>query len=181
MGTPRGFDAPSRRRPEKEKEKDLLSSWHRRAHGLASNPSSYVDSTLLECNFEDSAFPLFGDPMTTDMANAYPLDIATPSPRQNQASNLTSALQSTSGNEMRPTQAMSIAGSEAKTNGFGAGLRDARDSLSSAMAGSDSRHGSGAQPISMNREKPRRESLAGSMISGMSWGGISVNSWVRDE
>ena len=82
---------------------------------------------------------------------------------------------------MRPTQAMSIAGSDAKTNGFGNGHRDSRDSLTSAMAGIESRHGSGAQPISMNRDKPRRESLAGSMVGGMSWGGVSVSSWVRDE
>lgn len=50
------------------------------------------------------------------------------------------------------------------------------------IAGSQS--GSGAQPISVNapsREKPRRESLAGSMVTGMSWGGNSVGSWIRDE
>lgn len=32
-----------------------------------------------------------------------------------------------------------------------------------------------------NREKPRRESLAGSLVGGMSWGGVSVGSWIRDE
>jgi len=79
---------------------------------------------------------------------------------------------------MRPTQAMSIVGSDAKSNGFGIGPRD---SLTSATAGVDSRNGSGAQPITMNREKPRRESLAESMVGGMSWGGVSVSSWVRDE
>lgn len=180
LGTPRGLDSLTRRRPEKEKEKDLLFSWHRRAHGLAGN-SSYVDSTLLECDFGEPTFPLFGEPMTSDMAYSGPIDITTTSPRQNQASNLTSALQSTTGNEMRPTQAMSIIGSDAKMNGFGNGHHDSRDSLTSAMAGADSRHGSGAQPISMSREKPRRESLASSMVGGMSWGGVSVNSWVRDE
>jgi len=178
VGTPRGFDAPSRRRSEKEKEKDLLFSWHRRAHGYADNPNSYVDSTLLECDFGDPTFPLFGDPMTTNMANSTPIDIATHSSRHSQASFLTSALQSTTGNEMRPTQAMSIVGSDAKSNGFGIGHRD---SLTSAMAGVDSRNGSGAQPITMNRDKPRRESLAESMVGGMSWGGVSVSSWVRDE
>ena len=44
---------------------------------------------------------------------------------------------------------------------------------------------SAAQPISMqsasNQNKPRRESLAGSMVTGMSWGGASVGSWIRDE
>jgi len=41
-----------------------------------------------------------------------------------------------------------------------------------------------ARPIAMNnsnREKPRRESLAGSLVGGMSWGGVSVGSWIRDE
>jgi transcription factor SFP1 len=46
----------------------------------------------------------------------------------------------------------------------------------------------GAKPISMNNpnpnrnaERPRRESLAGSLVGGMSWGGVSVGSWIRDE
>lgn len=52
----------------------------------------------------------------------------------------------------------------------------------------------GAKPISMNIQnpnrdqgsRPRRESLAGSLMAGslmggMSWGGISVGSFIRDE
>jgi transcription factor SFP1 len=31
------------------------------------------------------------------------------------------------------------------------------------------------------RDKGRRESLAGSLVGGMSWGGVSVGSWIRDE
>ncbi|KAG9238076.1 hypothetical protein BJ875DRAFT_368662 [Amylocarpus encephaloides] len=45
----------------------------------------------------------------------------------------------------------------------------------------------GAKPISMNIPnrhqdgRPRRESLAGSLVQGMSWGGVSVGSWIRDD
>lgn len=43
----------------------------------------------------------------------------------------------------------------------------------------------GARPISVkgrpNNDKMRRESLAQSLGTGMSWGGVSVNSWIRDE
>lgn len=67
---------------------------------------------------------------------------------------------------------MDVAGqSRGLGSGYGAGM-------------SGSQLGSGAQPISVNassRQKPRRESLAGSMVTGMSWGGNSVGSWIRDE
>ncbi|KAI4167746.1 MAG: hypothetical protein LQ348_007604 [Seirophora lacunosa] len=101
------------------------------------------------------------------------------SSRRHLTSNLTSALQSTSANETRPTPAISISNSRASQSGPAR-----RDSLSSVMAVSASQYGSGARPISMNnanRDRPRRESLAGSMVSGMSWGGVSVDSWIRDE
>ncbi|TGO74944.1 hypothetical protein BELL_0245g00010 [Botrytis elliptica] len=43
-----------------------------------------------------------------------------------------------------------------------------------------------AKPISMHNpnrinDRPRRESLAGSLVGGMSWGGVSVGSWIRDD
>ncbi|KAL9002275.1 MAG: hypothetical protein Q9188_004787 [Gyalolechia gomerana] len=190
IGTPRTFDNPFRRSDrerEKERERDLLSSYYRKTSGFAGNTSSYVDSALLESDTEDSTFPLFQDHPASDPdmdARTAPVNIATSSDfmspsRRHQTSNLTSALQSTSGNETRPTAAMNISNGKGPHPGFAR-----RDSLTSALAASGSHHGSGAQPISMNnsnRERPRRESLASSMVSGMSWGGVSVGSWVRDE
>lgn len=151
--------------------------------------SSYVDSTLLESDIEDSSFPLFTDSLGhRDMAGrSSPINIATPSrngsasPRHHQTSNLTSALQSTTGNENRPTPALDIGGGNAK--GFGGGFRQ-RESANGGMTGLDSQSERGAQSISMdtsNWGKPRRESLAGSLVQGMSWGGVSVGSWIRDE
>lgn len=50
------------------------------------------------------------------------------------------------------------------------------------MSAYGSNYGSGAQPIAMNSSsKPRRESIAGSLAAGMSFGGVSVSSWIRDE
>ena len=151
--------------------------------------SSYADSTLLESDLEDLTFPLFTDSLENrDMAGrSSPINIAAPSrngsasPRHHQTSNLTSALQSTTGNEIRPTPALNIGGGDAK--GFGGGFGQ-RDPAIGGMPAIDSQRESGAQPISMdtsNWGQPRRESLAGSLGQGMSWGGVSVGSWIRDE
>ena len=110
---------------------------------------------------------------------AAPMNIATLrdssiSPHRRQISNLTSALQSTSGNEAKLTPAMNIDNGKPPHD----------DSITGGLIASGSYHGSGAQPISMNssnRDRPRRESLAGSMVTGMSWGGVSVGSFIRDE
>lgn len=74
------------------------------------------------------------------------------------------------------------------------GAEDSRTSAMMSGGGLDPNMGrgressfAGAKPISMNNPnrgqdpRMRRESLAGSMMNGMSWGGVSVGSWIRDE
>lgn len=118
-----------------------------------------------------------------------PIDIATPSrhgsasPHVQQTSNLTTALHSTTGNESRQTSAMNIGGATSKAFTAVFGRSDSMGGSNSGLW-TGSHYGTGAQPMSMNipnREHPRRESLAGSLVGGMSWGGVSVGSWIRDE
>ena len=175
ISTPRAFATGFPRKSDKEN----LFSWHYKHGGFTGHTSSYVDSTLLESDFEDSTFPLFDEPSVglAMGSRSSPIEIATPSgpglPRSPpRTSNLTSALRTTSGNEVKPTSAMDVSG---QFKGFGS---------SHGGSASGSHLGTAAQPISVNssnREKPRRESLASSMVTGMSWGGNSVGSWIRDE
>ncbi|KAG8533914.1 uncharacterized protein KY384_001655 [Bacidia gigantensis] len=68
--------------------------------------------------------------------------------------------------------------------GVGGERHSSAMSIGSGYGGRGGSRGSisGAQPISMSgQNKPRRESLAGSMVTGMSWGGQSVGSWIRDD
>lgn len=181
ISTPLGFGVPSSRRSEREKDLDL--SWHRKPAD-AGNRTSHFNSGFLEAEFdEDNSFPLFpsSPPESSKMTGAAaPIDIATRqtsvSPPGQQASNLTSALQRAGNGERL--------GSISSPNGTSGSMFKSpvarKDSLSASMT----QWGNGTKPISVsgsNRDKPRRESLAGSLVGGMSWGGISVGSWIRDE
>ncbi|KAA8651603.1 zinc-coordinating transcription factor SFP1 [Aspergillus tanneri] len=111
---------------------------------------------------------------------AAPIDIATRqtsvSPPGQQASNLTSALQR-AGNGERT-------GSIAHANGVGLSVFKAPPPRKDSIGAAPAHWGNGTKPISVSgasRDKPRRESLAGSLVGGMSWGGISVGSWIRDD
>jgi transcription factor SFP1 len=113
-------------------------------------------------------------------ATTPPIDIGTPprfgsnSPR-NRSSNLTSALQE-AGATGNPLSANNVVNRSEERLSASTRL----DSTFNNALGS-SYHGSGARPI-MAKERSRRESnTAGSFLGGMSWGGISVGSWVRDE
>lgn len=162
------------------REKDLLYPWHHKTFpGLESSPQLFADSTLPDSDLEEPPFPLFGQSPPSDRmaCEIAPRGIAirhsSASPRQ---SNLTSALQSTSGNEQRPFDPNMSNGA----NKLGTGRHD-----SVSMSGLTPQYTSGAMPITMNnpgRHQQRRESnAAGSMMAGMSWGGVSMNSWIHEE
>lgn len=168
------FGRPSR------KDKDLYFSWHRKPNDLyVGNRHSSVDPDVLFEDEGDCSFPLFPSPPGMATTSASPIDITggrrfnSQSPRNNQPSNLQFALQE--------AEAPDVAASE-----MYAGQRPGNDGRLSVGGRNDSisggsYYGSGARPISM-KDRPRRESTAnGSLLNGMSWGGISVGSWVRDE
>ncbi|KAJ6031921.1 hypothetical protein N7540_002653 [Penicillium herquei] len=115
------------------------------------------------------------------MTGAAPIDIATRqstsvSPPGQQASNLTSALQK-AGNGERT-------GSISHHPSGGLGVFKAPPPRKDSIGAASAQWGNGTKPISMSgsaRDKGRRESLAGSLVGGMSWGGVSVGSWIRDD
>ena len=114
------------------------------------------------------------------MASAAPVDLATRqtsvSPPGQQASNLTSALQQ-AGNGERT-------GSISHASGVGIGMLKTAPPRKDSVGVASAQWGNGTKPISVtgsNRDKSRRESLAGSLVGQMSWGGVSVGSWIRDE
>lgn len=111
-------------------------------------------------------------------APASPIDIKQPrygssSPRA-LSSNLTSALQGAG----RVQHASQSAGAQGKSAHDPARLGATPQSFGNGL--SASQRAAGAVPIS-SKNHGRRESLAGSLMAGMSWGGVSVGSWIRDE
>ncbi|KAK2743779.1 Transcriptional regulator of ribosomal biogenesis protein [Myotisia sp. PD_48] len=114
------------------------------------------------------------------MENSTPIDISSRhtsmSPPGQQASNLTSALQRAATGDRAELPAHWNGSTSAALKATAA----RKDSFGATMA----QYSNGSKPITVtgsNRDKPRRESLAGSLVGGMSWGGISVGSWIRDD
>ncbi|KAF4542376.1 Transcription factor SFP1 [Lasiodiplodia hormozganensis] len=105
-----------------------------------------------------------------------PVDIATSrqnstSPR-NQTSTLSAALQGAAAQPIATPTSAPRSGNDGRLS---IGAR--QDSISHI----GSYYGTGARPISV-KDRPRRESTtAGSLLNGMSWGGVSVGSWIRDD
>ncbi|KAI9677165.1 MAG: Transcriptional regulator of ribosomal biogenesis proteins [Trizodia sp. TS-e1964] len=195
VGTPTSFAfGPPYRRGEKQK--DLYFSWHRSPSDPATGQTSlFLESALFESDFEDPSFPLFAPPSPSlsfqEMGGpASPIDIGasrraptSPASHNRQPVSMISALHREMRGGPEASSAMEIAG-----RGRGGVGAYGRESYNNAhMAGMGSGTGSqwtGARPISMNTSnsgKPRRESLAGSLVGGMSWGGVSVGSWIRDD
>lgn len=164
-------------------------AWHRRPHELAARFAP--DTDVLFQDAGDCSFPLFPDSphdhhraFGTMAQSGSPIDIQTP-PRygshspQNQTSNLTSALRDA---DAQPE--LGATPNQLNPNGFDfmngrPGMGERHPSIS--MLGSSFYGNSGARPISM-KDRPRRESNnMGSFAGGMSWGGVSVGSWIRDE
>lgn len=120
-----------------------------------------------------------------------PIDLSSPrqtsvSPPGQQASNLTFALRKEAGGDGSEKRSSNLSHSSAS----GISMFKAPPPPSSrkdSIGGGGAQWGNGSKPISVtgstNRggDKSRRESLAGSLFGQMSWGGVSVGSWIRDE
>ena len=160
IATPQGFGTV--RRSDRDKD-SLFPSWQNKTTNFSTNASSYVDDALLESEYEDSV-PLFNEPSRSGAmgSRTTPINIHSSPHYAGHSSRLAPDT------DMQSSSAMSVAG---------------QPRAMSTVYGNGESH-SGAQPISMDsssRDRPRRESLAGSMVTGMSWGGTSVGSWIRDE
>ncbi|EER38156.1 C2H2 transcription factor [Histoplasma capsulatum H143] len=170
IGTPVGFAAVSKSRTA-ERDRDLYFSWHRKP---AEHPNTgiFQTSALLEPDLDDSTFPLFpsSPPERRTMEGPTPpINIVSRntsvSPPGHQASNLTSALQRASTAD-RPAGA---ANSNVPSSIVYKANAVRKDSIGASMT----QWGNGTKPITVtgsNRDKQRRESLAGSLVGGMSWG-----------
>lgn len=137
-----------------------------------------LESSLTDLSFDDENFPLFGAPSTDQsMATFAPPDgnnitirQTSTSPRGNQPSGLTAALKQ---EQSHDSGRLSVPAMETF-----------RPMAMPSEPSDMSRFENGARPISMKgraMDKNRRESLAQSLGMGMSWGGASVGSFIRDE
>lgn len=192
-------------RGDRDRERDLFRPpWHRKPDELgAGGPPLHAvdDLPLLEFELNDYTFPLFLQSSSTDLGLADAMDHSpspspspspvpfaaiggrTASPAPSKTSNLTSALQGAARADTHTTPGAAGMGPSMNGSSGDAGTKRHDSFGGGGMSASTGQNG-GARPISMknaNRERPRRESVAGSMVGAMSWGGISVGSWIRDE
>lgn len=174
--TPVGPGSFFGRRPEKD-----CVPWFKRPFAVGRSTTRLcLDTSHLEPVLDDNTFPTFGDePPSKGMASvANPIDITlrqtSTSPRGNQQSNLTSALQRSDSEEKRK-MAQPIPETA---------LNRPIPQIASTSSDDFSRFEHGARQIPIKNapsHQNRRESFAQSLGTGMSWGGLSVGSWIRDE
>ncbi len=175
--------SPQFARFKKDSGATVFSSWNRKPHELVARRRPEAD--ILFDNVGDSNFSLFPDSSMLDMAEtAMSIDIQTP-PRygsnspQNKESNLTSAIREAKANNdlNSPPNVPNPNGTDFSIGRPAITERHA----SNGLLGSSIYSNSGPRPIQM-KDRPRRESNnMGSFAGGMSWGGVSVGSWIRDE
>ena len=133
-----------------------------------------LETSPIEPGFDDS-FPLFGaSPPDAPMAAASnPISFRhSTSPRSPQSSTLTAALQRENSGENKTSPKIDLDGMDHADLTKGSATNDGHI-----------KHEDGSRPIAMKGVygKDRRESIAQSLGTGMSWGGVSVGSWIRDE
>lgn len=154
--------------------------WFRRLPRAGTTTTSLcIDSSPLQSQLDvdEPTFDLFTSPSRDQSMAVNALTHDSPSqrqtstsPRGNQPSHLTAALKRSQTSEKAADNTLSMDGH--------------RPSLALPESSDMSRFENGARPISMKGrpiQKDRRESLAQSIGMGMSWGGASVGSWIRDE
>lgn len=156
---------------------DQLAWFRRQPLPAVTTTSLCTPSSPPAPDIDEPTFELFASPSRDpSMAvNALTHDRTSPrqpstSPRGNQPSHLTAALKQSQSNE-RPVDNTP-------------NMDRQRPSFALPESSDMSRFENGARPISMKgrpTQKDRRESLAQSLGMGMSWGGASVGSWIRDE
>jgi transcription factor SFP1 len=179
--------SPQFGRATKDPSAGLYNLWHRKPQELVARRQP--DEDVLFEDAGDCSFPLFPEEPHVHsgfaaMATASPIDIQTP-PRygsnspQNQTSNLTSALRQAEAQPDMATTPGLLNPSNFDFNNPRPAMGERHPSIS--MLGSSFYGNSAARPITM-KDRGRRESTnMGSFAGGMSWGGHSVGSWIRDE
>ncbi|CZT47128.1 related to zinc finger protein SFP1 [Rhynchosporium secalis] len=155
-------DAPEREAAPLAASPPTLEETRNSSNSNASSPfSNNQPATPENENLESDSFK---------MQTTSPIDIATPT--RNASSSPSSQVKPTTNFPDTDSRTSAMMSSNAFENGMGRGRQDSF---------------AGAKPISMNNPnrnadgRPRRESLAGSLVQGMSWGGVSVGSWIRDD
>ena len=178
IGTPRsaGYNYPR----QKSKGPDHFFHWQTRHHQVGDDDLFNHDDVLFLSDDEDSTLPLFlsssPQPPAVKMPGpASPINIATArqsssSPR-NQQSNLTSQLQQPRIDVRDDTSADQVEDLDV----MGKGRQESVGMLGTTPFGAQS------IPQRGQRRESNSKGLSGSMMTGMSWGGLSMSNFIEDD